>query len=1079
MTLTSFLRVSRSEEKVAIKKKCSRTLRGMLRQNQFQARPPPPRPKAATAAAAAVIASPGDVPPPSSSPAIPKRREGAFDVVDVNFEMDADARRRSRIMTAARAAVPISISSPSQTAANVQQQQQQRALVPSTTRTTVAAAETRTEAVSDLSVHATLHAMTARNTDSAAPPVMSVVSALDGIAVSELNLSSDEFAKVAEEFNRRHEPLPPWVSTNIMDNDQITMLWAIACREPFMVTGEGGCGKTRAIDMLIKMATSGQLSLITMLIRRQFPLDGLIGGWGAVHLVSEYLFSAAELERSVIVLAQGGVAASMYPGRGQTIHQALGLRGESIGDTESAKRSQEQDIEQLILSARVLRTRMAAVAKTPTQYDAKLEYLLSHTKAGRLLTAEILVCDEYGMLDLDLAILLESTLRKVRGDERFMGGCTPLFVGDPGQLPSVGTAKTPIYIHWCAQFRSKANWLTNHRQSGDPFFAGILRKLRVGASLDETEQNALIERIDDPQGGKPLYQAAYNRARSWKRRPPMQLFATNEAVDAANSMKVATSRYFPGRLFTMDYAFSIEVSAFGGTYYTYLSDSRQRLGNVPDVTHSRLARNTYTLCLSREDGKKIEKACMSLLNYSRMKRDFSKAMFREGMPVRIVRNVDVPGGLANGTPALLHYMLGDLGIASQTFSGDVCDLRRIESQSGLSISLARMRFVGKINRKDGNSDCFVHDTGVMKAYDEMLKLRNEIRSTLESIHDFPAALLGTILSFVTDTPQELRFASSLDTGACSCSGLLITASPDDRPRTTVLPFQIRTQSVSLSKGQARIVMEYCPVVPDCARTIHASQGKTYSEVSVSLKGCLRPYGKYGSRSEECNGLAYTGLSRCPTLKGLSFVYGHVNSEMLRAGSPDFINMFYRSPEMVKFCTMKHPLLKRLTDNTTRTRWININNTADTLAVEFTTQPKVDESAPLLRFYSGRKRLLKTPSLTPIKFPNELPLERGADEKKQEDEGNVCPSPAPKRMKAADGAPRQVLESLPVPISAAAVAKWNLLRPLSSAEKKKRIDAQKREDDRVMAIGGSVPLPDLCDHEISMSLCAGNAFDDDF
>jgi hypothetical protein len=692
------------------------------------------------------------------------------------------------------------------------------------------------------------------------------------------------------------EIIPPWVSIEGLNDDQQTMLWMQAQQQTLMVTGGPGTGKTFAVCKLRDMIYSGQMHLPTALIRSEFDLHRLIGGHDKVRLITEYVYSRAELERSLMILCQMGTAATNFIGKGQTFHDALGISGRSLANTEEGRANLALELSKLVIQGKALRK---DVERANGVLSADLERRLSNTREGRLLCADFVVVDEYSMVDSDLFAHFMDARQQIRGDPRFGGGCY-LFSGDPRQLPPVitdGRPHIPIYVHWHAQIPYKTNWTANIRQARDPRFAAIISKLLAGNGLDADEIKALMSRADNPAAGRPLLQAQFNEAKRLRLPPPVRLFATNASVHHANDEQTHKPNYFSGPVIKLGPSFTLEVSAFRGTYHAHIHDSE--LGQVP-AAFTRVAKNTFDLSLSRAQMATVRDTCRALFQRTKLSREWSD--FKLGMPVRLKTNVNVRAGLANGTPATLHDVLGDMGVTG-TFHGGIYD---IHTDAAQTLTLERLRW----QKDDGGTiadECPIHTRSIMQQYDK----------------DYAAwiARAATPAQAAASEPVKLRFDATLDPDLCTCSGLLVTANPDTCPYTTIIPYQTAFESVDVGQAKlARVVMKYCPVIPACARTIHSTQGQTYTRMSMSLSSCRRKL----SQNEYPNRLAITGLTRVTTLNGLVFEKGSVWPEMFMKDTADFNSLWPIEPEILKFCTFPHPLLTRFTNHPLRTKWLEFH-----------------------------------------------------------------------------------------------------------------------------------------------------------
>lgn len=706
------------------------------------------------------------------------------------------------------------------------------------------------------------------------------------------------------------EPLPPWESIASLNDDQRNMLWVPACGESFMVVGPGGTGKTFTVQTLLRVCMSGQMWLPSALMMQGVDLEQWIGGIANLRLIVEYTYSAAELRRTVIPIAPSGPAATLYAPYGMTIHSFLGL---SVPSSSSDNKADESNYEQqyalelacLELEAKRCRRLMEKVAKSPSGFDPKLEEMLSTTRAGRMISLKLLIIDEAFMARPQLFDLLERTMRRVRGVDKFMGGCLVVPTGDPLQLPPVtkGLKKNerlvPIYEKYNDAFRLCQTWNVNVRQADDPLYAGILSKLRVGKGLTEDEIRALMECVDSPPENERL-QKLINECAKTGRVPPLRIWPRNEQVDEKNATQI---KRVPGAAFRLGASFRIETFAKRSTYMAYLKvNSETQVPPLTDVDDPKGRSNRLPFPITARDLVGIKRVCDELL----ARQQHTGGTFKPGMPIRIRTNM-LKFGLGNGTRAILLHRVGDLG--SRKFLGGLYDLDDpdVKSKKQTTFTLVR-RKEGYIMRGGADPTCTVHSHDALKAYD--------------------CAMAAWKTTKVGPKPMVPNDDLTLERAGCLCNGILITACPDTpMSKTMVLPLHVISRSLELDSGAwVSIRMCYAQFTADFARTVDSAQGQTCEHIAVALNECGR------------TGQAYTGLSRVKSRKGLVFEHGQVHPDMFREGTRSFKRLFSvrdahgkPDPQKLEFCTHEHDLPYDLKHHPTRDKWMRFQTSCHTVA----------------------------------------------------------------------------------------------------------------------------------------------------
>lgn len=692
------------------------------------------------------------------------------------------------------------------------------------------------------------------------------------------------------------EPIPPWESIAQLNDDQRTLLYVLARGYSIMIIGMGGTGKTFAIQTLLRACMSGQMWLPSYLLMNGIDLVTWIGGWPNVRLVVEYAFSAAELRRTVMCMAPSGVAASLYAPYGTTIHHALGLKdgGDGFLDAASLKMQRDVDAQMLANEAAEIRRLQAAVAKSKTGHSDVLEDKLSNTRAGRMISARLLIVDEVFMTDPALFDLLEETMRLARGNNEFMGGCLVAAVGDPLQLPPVIKDKTrvivPIYEKWEEQLCLRQTWKVNLRQAGDALWMRILTKLRIGQGLDEEEIRAVMERVDipstkeNPFGGRPLIQRMINFCIKAGLVAPLRIWTQNKHVDAMNVKQIKT---MPGMPFWLGASFTIEQYANNGVYQAYLKvDDNTEVPPLTEIGGDDSKR--LKLELSAADLASIRDMCVKL----KQRHKNIGGTFLPGMPIRLRTNTDVSQSLANGNRASLLHKVGDLG--SRKFRGGLYDLRNSHQTS--TFKLARR---GAVDNIAAYAVCAVHGTAALARYDDAMRAWRQ----------------GGRVGVKPTVPND---DLTLEQAGCKCNGLLATVRPDTpHSKTHLLQPTVIPWRLELDSGTSIVIrMRYTAITPDYARTVDSSQGQTCHHAAVALAQCDR------------SGQGYTMLSRVTSRDGLAFEPNQITPNMLRQGTPEFQRIFsvrdiHGKPddEKLRFATYDHVLPRELHEHPTRDAWM--------------------------------------------------------------------------------------------------------------------------------------------------------------
>jgi len=138
----------------------------------------------------------------------------------------------------------------------------------------------------------------------------------------------------------------------------------------------------------------------------------------------------------------------------------------------------------------------------------------------------LLIVDEFGMLSAPLLALADKAARKIRGVDKFMGGVSCIFIGDPAQLPPVNDMpifKTP---YWCSIPKRYIHFTTPKRYPDMTHFR-MLCEISMGRPSAATIQT-LKDRV-----------AATKVATREELDACVCLYATNKEADVINQQKLA------------------------------------------------------------------------------------------------------------------------------------------------------------------------------------------------------------------------------------------------------------------------------------------------------------------------------------------------------------------------------------------------------------------------------------------------------------------------------------------------------------------------------------------------------------
>lgn len=239
-----------------------------------------------------------------------------------------------------------------------------------------------------------------------------------------------------------------------------------------------------------------------------------------------------------------------------------------------------------------------------------LERVYSRDKPyRRWLYTKVLIIDEISMMSPELLEKLDYIGKKVRKNTKPFGGIQLIFTGDMAQLPPVKSDysfKSPIWV----TLIQKNIYLTQNMRQTDPIFQQVLKEVRMG-KVSQKSLNILQERvgayINAPEGIIPTKLFSHR--------------ATVANINRGNLLKLVTPT---NKLIS----------------YVAEDDVKKKNGGIINYKY----RENY---LKRADkifqAEKILEICI-------------------GAQVMLLFNLDVPGGLANGSRGLVISFKNNLPI---------------------------------------------------------------------------------------------------------------------------------------------------------------------------------------------------------------------------------------------------------------------------------------------------------------------------------------------------------------------------------------------------------------------------------
>jgi ATP-dependent DNA helicase PIF1 len=222
----------------------------------------------------------------------------------------------------------------------------------------------------------------------------------------------------------------------------------------------------------------------------------------------------------------------------------------------------------------------------------------------RWLALEVLFVDEISMMDPDLFDKLEEVARIVRADRRVFGGIQMVLSGDFLQLPCVGTNRFCFEAKTWDKCIDETILLTDIIRQGDVEFQSVLNSIRVGKITKKVrktlDSRIGIELVND-HGIKPT-----------------RLYSKNCDVDHVNELELdnlaQNNRQF--------YEYNMDIVVYAGV--------SNRSAAVDKFKKCCSAPETLQLCVDAQ--------------------------------VMLLKNLDLPNGLANGSRGVITGFVGDMPV---------------------------------------------------------------------------------------------------------------------------------------------------------------------------------------------------------------------------------------------------------------------------------------------------------------------------------------------------------------------------------------------------------------------------------
>ena len=355
-----------------------------------------------------------------------------------------------------------------------------------------------------------------------------------------------------------------------------------------------------------------------------------------IHAIRDY---AAEANKSIMITALTGVAASLLGGR--TIHSALML---GLGK------------------------------KTPEEMLQGIRMRGKSGPLGKWRALHMLVIDEISMMSAELFEKISALLSLLRRNPAPFGGIQLILSGDFAQLPPVEGVFCFKSPHWTEAVHKTAILTQLMRQATDPVFQAILEKARRGKCPRST-WDALVARM-----GQPLPEGIV----------PTVLFATRKDADHVNASSYAELKASGAK--EMVYS-----TAYGGRRVETTRNWAKNV-DIPETT---------ALCI--------------------------------GAQVMLTANLDVEGGLVNGTRGIVTRLMRDsveiqLVDGSKTLIPGKKHTDDTETMHATYIPL-KLAWAWTVHKSQGTSlDCAAVDLGPsMFAYGQAYTALSRVRD-MGSLH---------------------------------------------------------------------------------------------------------------------------------------------------------------------------------------------------------------------------------------------------------------------------------------------------------------------------------------------------------
>lgn len=288
--------------------------------------------------------------------------------------------------------------------------------------------------------------------------------------------------------------------------------------------------------------------------------------------------------------------------------------------------------------------------QAPAKYRDFLS-MLRKNNAARIRGWKVLVIDECSMMSAEFFQMMEFMLRRVRRNSRAAGGLQLVICGDFLQLPPIvksGQTLTPDAFTnygyafeapaWRAAFTAEAHALLERvfRQS-QAEFACALNEVRLGGNAALRAMRWITERCAEPVACAEGIQ-------------PTRLYARNADVDAINTRELASLPGEPSVFESLDEVISLGLGSLAetkkaakegkaGPFSSFACGTTQTQTQAPESAGKLSAR-------AEEDRAALLRAAGDHLRACIVPPSLS---LKPGAQVMLLRNLDVPNGLVNGS----------------------------------------------------------------------------------------------------------------------------------------------------------------------------------------------------------------------------------------------------------------------------------------------------------------------------------------------------------------------------------------------------------------------------------------------